>query len=188
MKYILKIKTNLIIGFICILIITSCSVTINLIETSPQFKSYEKPLFFITYDSWTKYTNKRLQKAFINELDNQKYSASFILFEKQNKKIEITNNQFPIYEIIKDSIAVDTSDLIIFIQPIGADMTVPGMAITRVNYQLYCVDKSNKGLIWSAEIKSQNHLGGNINTKKTANVILKRLVEESILNELILTD
>ncbi len=181
-------KNHLVLSFVWMFLFTSCTVTFNSIESSPKIKSYDKPLFVISYDYYTKYLHKRLEKAFRKEFDNQNYDASFVRIEQTNKKFEIENNQFPIHQVLKDSIPVDSSDLIILIHPLGVVMQVPGMAITKVNYEVFCIDNSNKELIWRADLKSQSYVSSNIDTKKTANRILYRLAEDKILDKLVFND
>lgn len=175
---------NLVLIFVCILFLSSCTVTFYSIEKSPKIKSYDKPLFVISYDYYTKYLHKGLEKDFIKVFNEQNYDASTIRIEQSNKKIEIENNQFPIKQALKDSIPVDNSDLIILIHPLGTVMQVPGMAITKVYYQVFCIDSFNKEIIWRADLKSQSYVSSNIDTEKTANQILCRLVEDKILDKL----
>lgn len=166
------------------LLLSSCTVTFNSIERSPKMKSYDKPLFIISYDYYTKYLHKRLEKAFVKVFDEQNYDASIIRIEQANKEIEFDNNQFPIQQALKDSVSTDSSDILILIHPLGTVMQTPGMAITKVYYQVFCIDNLTKELIWRADLKSQSYVSSNIDTKKTANQILCRLVEDNILDKL----
>ena len=185
----MSIKNNyLALNLVYIFFFTSCTVTFNSIESYPKSKSYDKPLDVISYDYYTKYLHKRLERAFRNEFENQNYDASFIRIEQANKKFEIKNNQFPIYQVLKDSLPADSSDLLILIHPLGVVMQVPGMAIIKVNYQVFCIDNTNKQLIWRADLESQSYVSSNIDTKKTAKQILNRLKEDKILEKLILKD
>lgn len=165
-------------------VVVSCSVTSKINYVNPQKVQHKNPLFVITYDENTKIINRKLKKELEGEFKSHQHTASFILQEGIIKDTILLNDTLLVNKMVKKIIAVSTSDLIVLIQPSKVVLQIPGMAITRVNYHVYCITQSNEVPSLHAEILSKNYFGGNISINKTANEIIKQLVDVGLIDGL----
>ena len=144
-------------------------------------KPYQNPLFVVTYNSWTKYINKRLTKHLESNFAEQENSASFLILRQPNEEFQIKRDYDLFATDINQKINENKNDIVVLVYPTSTTISVPGAAIVKASYRVIGFDIKQNKEIWNAEIYAKNHANMNVRTKKIAVILQQQLIENGIL-------
>jgi hypothetical protein len=168
------------IPILFLLILTSCSTTIDSTKNDIGKDKYDKPLIVVPYNHYTKVVNNRLINNLQYIMTSKKQLVSFKKFEVGKEGFDQNSNEYAVHltNVLAD-VEKNSNDLIIFVS--ASFVSMHNFSIREIIYNVTALDPHINKEIWKAKVTSKNALGSNVDQQKTAETIINKLIFDKVL-------